>query len=110
MRKLVELVRERMRVQPARTPVYPLPGNKDGNYILQTKPGGIPARVGAVCGKALCKLLYIDDSDTLQNVKGADGDVERMVWNTSTEAVAGTTYIQAKLVASRLVADWEQCE
>jgi hypothetical protein len=110
MRRIIAMLRDYGRNPPP-------PGNKkfgdgraDTSHILQTKSGGIPARSGTTLGKALCTLMFIDTDDKLVSMKdGAGTAIERMVWNTGTDPVAGNVYIQAKLVGSKLVADWEQC-
>jgi hypothetical protein len=110
MRRIIAMVREYTRTGPPPRQVELQSGRPDTNYILQTKSGGIPARSGTTCGKALCTMLFIDTDDKLVSMKNGSGTAqERLVWNTGTEAVAGNTYIQAKLVGNKLVADWEQC-
>lgn len=79
-------------------------------YVLKTPVGGIPAQAAGVAGKATCTLYYINEADTLTTFKDtSDTPITVTVWNIATEPIAGDTYIQAKTVFGKLVADWEEC-
>lgn len=77
--------------------------------IWRTPEDGIPARDGKKCGKARCRMFYIDDDDELVPFKVRGVAVSEEVWNIATEDIAGNTYIQTKDIMGKPVADWEPC-
>ncbi len=106
MRRIVDMVRERMRTSQAIQSRPSRMQDVDGNYLAQTKSGGIPARSGAKCGKALCTMLFIDENDDLVPMRTSAGvNIERLVWNTSTEEIEESAYIQTKLIGAKLFVD-----
>ena len=72
--------------------------------IAQTPSGGIAARSGTTVSSAECTPVYIDGT-TLTTY----GSGTITVYNIAASAIAGTTYITAKLVGTNWVADAEDC-
>jgi len=73
------------------------------NYIAKTPGGGIAARSGSTVSKADC-TVYIIDGTTL-----TVSSIEVPIFNLSTTAIAGNTYIVAVRAGGVLVAVWEDC-
>ena len=84
-------------------------------FMYLTPSGGIPARSGTTLGKADCTpyWLAVDSStgDCTLEVMQYDGtDIEdTTIYNASTTAVAGDSYIFAFECFNVLVAIWEDC-
>lgn len=79
------------------------------SFVYQTPPGGIPARSGAVCGKASCALgeLYVDGSDI--KIRAVSPAVMHDIVNMVEAAIAGDEWIQVKLINGQRVIDVENC-
>ena len=63
--------------------------------LCQAPAGGISARSGTTCGKATCKVKYIDSSDVIQQYQVNGSDVEIEVFNWAGTAVGASSYIKA---------------
>lgn len=71
--------------------------------VFETPSGGIAARTTTTLPSATC---------TLQNLAGgviAAETITETVYNMGSEAVAGSTYIQAAVINGIWVANWEDC-
>lgn len=79
-------------------------------YLFLTPAGGIPARVGNKAGKAECTPYYINGNDELTELLDNDGNTQTVtVYHIHGAPVSGDTYIQAKKVFRKIVADTEDC-
>ena len=79
-----------------------------------TPGGGIPAASGGTYGKATCtmRLLTADGSNdvTAANQQDASStDITATVYNQASEAVAGSSDIQAVYIDGFWIANWEDC-
>jgi len=109
--KTLQLVRRNAgrKVLPT-TGTFDYNNRKTAGMILQTPVGGIPARDGLACGTAECKPFYIDEDDNLVEFLGNDESQQSFtVYHIGSEPIQGGTFIQAKLVYNKLVADYEDC-
>lgn len=78
--------------------------------IFQSPGGGIPARSGTTAGSANCKAFYINDSNTLVEIKdSANTSLAVPVKNIFGGAIGGDAYITAKEHRGKLIADAEDC-
>jgi hypothetical protein len=81
-----------------------LTGNTKGvNYIAMTPGGGIAARSGTTITSADC-TVYTGEGGTL-----ATAGFDVPIYNLSTTAIAGNTYVVAVWASGVLVAVWEDC-
>lgn len=79
-------------------------------FIYYTPSGGISARSGTTPGTADCTPYYIDSSGDLAELTDDDGNSQtHEVLNIFASAIAGNTYITAKRVYNKLIADAEDC-
>lgn len=79
------------------------------SMIFLTPSGGIAARSGTTPGSATC-TGYVIDNGSLTTFKDTSGsDYTATVYNISTTAATGSTYIQAKRSGCQWVADFEDC-
>jgi hypothetical protein len=84
--------------------VEQLTGNTRGvNYIAKTPGGGIAARSGTTITYADC-TVYTGQAGILESA-----DIEVPIYNLSTTAIAGNTYVVAVWASGVLVAVWEDC-
>ena len=107
-RKDIERVLRLVETEPGRKP-KPSIGTSEHSKIFatgvicQTPVGGIAARSGTTVTSASCPVYYIDGSTLTAFNESID------VYNLAGAAVAGSTYITAKLVGTNWVADMEDC-
>jgi len=86
-------------------------------WIFFTPAGGIPAKSGARCGRADCVPFYlkgvkVDDEIEVDLVELLDNDDQSItveVVNIFSSPIAGNSFITAKEIYRRLVADAEDC-
>lgn len=71
--------------------------------LAQTPSGGIAARSGTTVTSASCTVYYIDAGTITSYGESID------VYNIAGSAIAGSTYITAKLVGTVWIADAEDC-
>ena len=102
---IADLIRERRRRRFAAKngvkvaePIY------QKGYFLKTKSSGISARVSTTAGTGTAYLCYLSDDGTI-----TETTKEVNVYNVFGTAIAGSTYITAKLVGNILVIDAEDC-
>ena len=87
---------------------------QSGGIIYLTPSGGIPARSSNTLGKASCTpyWLYVDSSGDAQierMVSGGSNVPDETIYNLSSTAVGGSSYIIAFNTFNILVAVWEDC-
>ena len=82
-----------------------------GSYLLMTPASGIPARSGTTAGSADCTPYYVDASNgaIYEWLDASLASQSFKVLNVSASAVAGSKYIQAKIVKDALLVDMEDC-
>lgn len=81
-------------------------------YFGYTGAGGIPAMAGVTPGSGNVTLYRFTEANTVEEAKDKDNvSVVVTAYNLSTDAVAGTTYVQLKqeMVSGRLLVDYERC-
>lgn len=81
-------------------------------YICKTPAGGIAAMSSDTPGSAACIVYGLID-DALEKMTDSEGeDIEVTVYNIASNAVDGSTYIQAKQeqATGMLMADFEDCD
>ena len=105
--KLVEIAGN---YKPGMGPAQIVP-TKGNGWIFKTPVGGIAAIAGSVAGSADCTPYFIDDAGNLVEHKGANGSASTTVevFNIFSSPIAGDTFITAKMVHNRPVADAEDC-
>jgi len=109
--KTIQLIRRNAgrKVLPA-TGTFDYNNSKTAGLILRTPEEGISARNGTQCGSAECTPYFIDENGQLVEFLGNDETSQTFtVYHIGASAIAANTYIQAKLVYNKLVADFEDC-
>lgn len=109
--KTIQLVRRNAgrKVLPS-TGTFDYNNRKTAGMIFLTPEEGIPAMSAYQCGSAECTPYFIDETGNLLELLGNDETSQTFtVYHIGSSAIAGSTYIQAKLVYNKLVADFEDC-
>lgn len=102
------------RMAEGQTPMLPAESPSVA-FMYLTPSGGIPARSGTTLGKADCTpyWLAVDSSTgdcTLEVMQYDSVDIsDTTIYNASTTAVAGDSYIFAFECFNVLIAIWEDC-
>lgn len=78
-------------------------------YVVMTPEDGIPGRVGARLGKALCTLHRLVPVLATGDVDVSDTGIGIMVFNLSEGEVGGSIFGIPVVVSGVLVALWEDC-
>jgi hypothetical protein len=88
-------------------------------FIVKTPAGGIPARINQIVTAADCPLYRLEawgtgdyQTSIVQHTSESGHPVYAKVWNLSTTAVAGDTYLQVmrETLSGAILANWEDCE
>lgn len=77
--------------------------NESMHALFITPSGGIAARSGSTLGSATCTRQFVNNGSL------AAASFSETVYNLSTTAVAGSTYIGAKMIDGVWLCDWEDC-
>lgn len=79
------------------------PGIRNHCILAYTPGGGIAARSGTTVSSANCTVYY-NDNGTLTSAS-----FTVPIYNLSTTAVAGSSYVLAVLAGGTLFCNWEDC-
>jgi hypothetical protein len=114
----VDILNEALRIIGVRRQNKPITDNEhvpSGPLFWQTPSGGIPARTGTSSpytpGKAVCKLCHVYETSTADvlEIRLSDPLIERYVYNSEADAIAGTVLIQSKKVGRFDFVDVGEC-
>lgn len=79
-------------------------------WHLKAPSGGITGRSGVSINSALCTPYVINDSDTLVELKDAEGSSQTIkTWHIGTSGVNPDAFITAKFVWGKMTTDFEDC-
>lgn len=80
------------------------------SIIAMTPSGGIPAKTGTTAGKASCAVYFINESDEVVPFVWQGDPLSIDVYHVfDGDDVPGDTFIQAKRISGRWVADSRAC-